>query len=190
MMNKIESMDITISGDLLRKLGREAGKDITSVRQLIAEAIARKWIMSMGIPCWRSPHSPGTTGRYSLIFTDGRRALVTVWPELAAEFDVAAQARCEYQVCIRLSGNGKGRPEGFFLLRDLEIPGKKKVNNYILVDKMICPEKFPGLFETPRHFRWAYLSGSLRLLIRGEWKTPPPMDSSKQGLPGAAAGNI
>jgi len=167
-------MDISIGGDLLRKLGREAGEDMAAVRQLIAEAIARRWIMSMGIPCWRSPAPQGTAGRYSLIFTDGRRALVTVWPELTAEYDVAAQARCEYQVCIRLSGKGAGRPEGFFLLRNLEIPGKKKVNNETLADRMMSPEEFPDLFETPGHFRWAYLSGSLRLLLRGEWKTPPP----------------
>ncbi len=184
-------MNISISGHLLRKLGREAGKDMIAFRRLIAEAIARRWIMSMGIPCWRSPGHPGTTGRYSLIFTDGRRAMVTVWPELTAEFDVAAQARCEYQICIRLSAHdGAGRPEGFFRLRDLEIPGKKKVNDDIPADRMMHPEEFPGLLETPKRFRWAYLSGSLRLLLRGEWKTPPPRNSPEQGLPDAAPRNI
>ncbi|MCK4807597.1 MAG: hypothetical protein KAT09_08110, partial [Candidatus Aegiribacteria sp.] len=63
---------------LVRKLIREArGSDSPDFLEvLLAEAVARRWFLNERILCWRTPQHPSDNGRYSLLFSSGRRAIV------------------------------------------------------------------------------------------------------------------
>ena len=171
MRGSIAVMDIRLSHRLVRRLRRESGGDRSILRLLTAEAVARRWLLEKGIPCWRSPEPPGSDTRYSLLFADGSRALVGIGhhPEV---FDAMAKRRCQWLILISISGPGSGSPSGFLRLGEVE-PGD--------------PELLPGRLGRPRHFTRAFLLGTLRLLLSGERQPPDPLLHPRQGGPSGLA---
>ena len=163
MRIRITDMDIRLASPLIRKLRMEAKGVERSFRLLTAESIARRWLLASGVPCWRSPLSPGTDARYSLIFRDGSRAMVDALPELERDFDALAKAKCAWLILVGLSDGRTGKPEGFVHIGD-----------EFFRDGMRSPAELPALLDPPRFLRPSLLLGSIRLLLLGEWRTPDP----------------
>lgn len=170
-------MKISISRKIIRKLHREAGRSGASdcFDALFAEAVSRRWFLKMRTPCWRTDEKPDTEKRYSLLFRNGRKAIVHPSDQRGISFDRMAKAECDYLIIVETSDSHSGTVKGFLYSFDIRRQGRLN-SRYKPADleprKM---EHFPELRNRPDRFRFAYLLGSLKLLIRGNLRTPPPL---------------
>ncbi|MCK4506687.1 MAG: hypothetical protein KAW14_13815 [Candidatus Aegiribacteria sp.] len=170
-------MKISISRKLRSKLRREACKsgvpDIFDL--LFAEAVARRWFLRMRTPCWRTDEKPDTDRRYSLLFRNGRRAIVLSSNQRGISFDRMVKAECDYLIIVEPSDNNSGIVKGFLYSFDIRRPGRLN-SRYEPADlEPRGMEHFPELRNRPERFRLSYFLGSLRLLIQGDLRTPPPL---------------
>ncbi|MCD4777228.1 MAG: hypothetical protein K8S15_14415 [Candidatus Aegiribacteria sp.] len=170
-------MNVNISSRLIRKLRREAGNSNESdfLEVLLAEAVARRWFLQKEIPCWRTPQRPSDDGRYSLLFSSGRRAIVTPVGRRRISFDIMAKAKCDYLLTVEMENDSSGYIQGFFNLFDIRKPGNIEWRPDLGVLQTRSMDDFPELNEKPDHFRLNYILNSLRLLIMNDKKVPPPL---------------
>jgi len=127
-----------------------------------------------GLPCWRTSQPLECTGRYSLVFPCGRRAIVLPSGTQPSSLGEMAQAKCDYQIFVRMDDELTGRPKGYLKLTDLtEASGADRIRKPGAVD-LRGMSTFPELRSRPVKFRRSYFLGSMRLLLRGELKVPPP----------------
>lgn len=171
-------MRIIISRKLIRKLHREACRSGVPdcFDALFAEAVARRWFLKMRTPCWRTDEKPDTERRYSLLFRNGRKAIVLPSNHRGISFDRMAKAECDYLIIVETSDNHSGIIKGFLYSFDIRRPGRL---NYRYKPDGLEPrmmEYFPELRNRPDRFRFAYFLGSLRLLVQGNLRTPPPLE--------------
>jgi len=155
---------------------REAGSagDPDLLRSLAAEAVARRWMLNRGLPCWAAARGPGAKGRYSLVFRTGRRALVSPVDLSSCSFDDMAAAKCDYLIGVELRSVSEGRPAGYLELLDIRKPGDLEWVPDLMMLDMRDMDEFPELAARPRHFLASYIAGSLIILARGEFPVPPP----------------
>jgi hypothetical protein len=178
MIARIPGMEISLGRALVRRLRREARGDPSAFRQLEAEAVARRWLIRCGVPCWRSADPPGKDGRYSLLFADGSRALVGL-TDCVRDFDAMARARCSWLVLVDLPRPASGSAAGFVHLLDPGFTGSTRL-----------PDDLPPLLGRCRRVRLSLLLGSVRLLLLGEPVPPDPEPELPRGLaPGSGAVN-
>jgi len=170
-------MNTVIQPQLVKKLTREArgteAPDFLEV--LLAEAVARRWFLSNEVPCWRTPQHPSDNGRYSLLFTGGRRAIVVPAGRRRVSFDIMADARSDYLLTVEMENSSSGYVSGFFYLFDIRKPGNIAWRPDLEVLDTRSMDDFPELTEKPGNFKLRYFLQSLRLLILGDRKVPLPI---------------
>ncbi len=161
---------------LIRKLTRESrgGDSPDFLEVLIAEAAARRWFLKMGIPCWRTPQEPSDRGRYSLLFSSGRRAVVVPAGRRRISFDTMAEAKCEYLLSVEMEDSSSGCIKGYFKLSDIRKPGNIAWRPDLEILTLRKMDTFPELRGKAGHFRLKYLLNSIRLLLAGDRDVPPP----------------
>ncbi|OPL17601.1 MAG: hypothetical protein AVO35_09220 [Candidatus Aegiribacteria sp. MLS_C] len=168
---------VKLTDRLLRKLAGEARragvKGMSEV--LAAEAVARRWLLALGLPCWRTAQPPDAVNRYGIVFHSGRRALAVPTGTGGCSFDRMASARCDYLLLVRLREGRHGTVEGYFMLHDLRKPGDLLWEPDLDALEPRPMEGFPELAVKPSGFRRSYLVGTMRLLMRGELPVPPPI---------------
>jgi len=153
------------------RLVREAGGNHALFRQLLAEAVTRRWLAQLGIPSWRTAEPPEASDRYSLLLPGWRRALV--WPASmpAPGFDRMAAARCQLAVQAKLSSGG-GVVNGWLDLFDLpRLPPHLTPRGR---PQLRPAETLPKVIGGSRHPRMRLLWGLVRILVGGEPEPPPP----------------
>ncbi|MBD3277142.1 MAG: hypothetical protein GF388_02485, partial [Candidatus Aegiribacteria sp.] len=159
-----------IAPGLKRKLQREAreadSKDFEDV--LIAEALARREFLELGLPCWRTNQKPSDRGRYSLVFPSGRRAAVTPIGRNRISFDTLAAAKCHYVIAMRMESELSGEMEGYFSIFDIRKPGNVRWRPRLDELELRSIDEFPELKDRPASFRLSYFLGSLKLLLLGD----------------------
>jgi hypothetical protein len=170
-------MNVNIPARLIKKLRREAGNSNESdfLEVLLAEAVARRWFLQKKIPCWRTPQRPSDNGRYSLLFSSGRRAIVAPLGRRRISFDIMAKAKCDYLLTVEMKDTASGYVNGFFNLFDIRKPGNIDWRPDLEILETRSMDDFPELNEKPEHFRLSYIFNSLRLLITNDKKIPPPL---------------
>ncbi len=170
-------MNAVIPPRLVKKLTREArGSDAPDFLEvLLAEAVARRWFLQNGIPCWRTPQHPSDNGRYSLLFSSGRRAIVAPAGRRRVSFDIMANSRCDYLLTVEMDTDTSGYIQGFFNLFDIRKPGNIEWRPDLEVLDPREMKTFPELTEKPDNFKLRYFLQSLRLLIMNDRKVPPPL---------------
>ncbi|MCK4504541.1 MAG: hypothetical protein KAW14_02900 [Candidatus Aegiribacteria sp.] len=173
-------MKISISRKLRNKLRREAGRSGAPdcFDALFAEAVARRWFLRMRAPCWRTDEKPNADRRYSLLFRNGRKAIVLPSDQRGISFDRMAKAECDYLIIVELSDSHSGTVKGFLYSFDIRRPGRLNYRYKIADLEPRGMEHFPELLNRPDRFRFTYLLCSLRLLIQGNFRTPPPLENS------------
>jgi len=178
-------MNADISPGLIRILRREARNAIASdfLEILLAEAVARRWFLQNGIPCWRTPQRPSDDGRYSLLFSSGRRAIAVPAGKGSISFDLMAKARCDYLMTVKMETVSSGYVNGYFLLFDIRKPGNIGWRPDLEVLDLRKMETFPE--NKPDHFRLSYFLNSLKLLIMNDLKVPPPFLATHFGRRGS-----
>jgi hypothetical protein len=159
----------------LRREARRAGRE-DFLEVLLAEAVARRWFLRHGLPCWRTGQSPGSRGRYGLVFASGRRALVSPEGFSGYSFDSMAAGRCHYLLKVSMKSGTSGEPEGFFELFDVRKPGELDWRPDLMMLEVRPMDEFPELDRRPANFRRSYILGSLKLLLLSELKVPPPSE--------------
>ena len=172
-------MKISISRKLGNKLQHEAVRFgiPDSFDTLFAEAVARRWFLRMMTPCWRTDQKPGTDKRYSLLFQSGRRAIVLPsTDQRGISFDRMMKAECDYLVIVEPSDSYSGTVVGFLYSFDIRRSGRLNYKCKIADMEQRGMEHFPELLNRPDRFRSAYLFGSMKLLIQGNFRTPPPIE--------------
>ncbi len=179
-------MNAVIPQRLLKKLRREArcanAPDFLEV--LHAEAVARRWFLGNGVPCWRTPQHPSDDGRYSLLFSGGRRAIAVPAGRKRISFDFMAKARCDYLLIVEMEDAYSGYVKGFFYLFDIRKPGNIEWRPDLNVLDPRSMDDFPELNAKPDNFRFSCLCKSLRLLIMGDRKVPLPIQPGDNNIPG------
>lgn len=174
------SMNAVIPPLLVKKLRREArcsdAPDFLEV--LLAEAVARRWFLNEKTPCWRTPQRPSDKGRYSLLFSVGRRAIVVPAGRRRISFDIMADARCDYLLTVEMENDFSGYVNGFFYLFDIRKPGNIDWRPELEALDTRSMDDFPELSEKPDNFKLRYFLQSLRLLIMNDRKVPPPLKST------------
>lgn len=170
-------MNVNISSRLIRKLRREAGNSNESdfLEVLLAEAVARRWFLNERILCWRTPQRPSDDGRYSLLFSSGRRAIAVPAGRRRISFEIMAKAKCDYLLTVEMEDDARGYVNGFFYLFDIRKPGNIEWRPDL---EVLDPRKmvaFPELHKKPEHFKLSYFLQSLRLLLMNDRKVPPPL---------------
>lgn len=170
-------MKAVIQSRLLKKLRREArGSNTPDFREVLhAEAVARRWFLGNGIPCWRTPQHPSDNGRYSLLFSSGRRAIAVPAAGRRISFDIMAHARCDYLLTVEMEDYSSGYVKGFFYLFDIRKPGNIEWRPDLNFFDPRSMDDFPELNERPDNFRFSYLCKSIRLLIMGDREVPFPI---------------
>ncbi len=173
-------MNAVIPLSLVKKLSRESrGADAPDFLEvLLAEAVARRWFLFNGVPCWRTPQRTTDKGRYSLLFSSGRRAIVVPAGRRRVSFDIMADARCDYLLTVEMKDTSSGFVNGFFYLFDIRKPGNIEWRPDLEVLDTRSMDDFPELREKPGNFKLRYFLQSLRLLIMGDRKVPPPLKST------------
>ena len=173
-------MNAVIPPRLVKKLTREArGADAPDFLEvLLAEAVARRWFLNERILCWRTPQHPSDTGRYSLLFGGGRRAIVVPAGRRRVSFDIMADARCDYLLTVEMKDTSSGYVNGFFYLFDIRKPGNIEWRPDLEVLETRSMDEFPELSKKPGNFKLRYFLQSLKLLIMGDRKVPPPLEST------------
>ena len=170
-------MNAVIPPRLLKKLARESrGADAPDFLEvLLAEAVARRWFLHNGVPCWRTPQRPSDKSRYSLLFSSGRRAIVVPAGRRRVSFDIMADARCDYLLTVEMKDTSSGYVSGFFYLFDIRKPGNVEWRPDLEVLDTRSMDNFPELSEISGNFKLRYFLQSLRLLIMGDRKAPLPI---------------
>ena len=170
-------MKISISRKLRSKLRREARRSGVSncFDALLAEAVARRWFLRMKTPCWRTDEKSDTEKRYSLLFRNGRKAVVIPSNQRGISFDRLAKAECDYLIIVELSEDHSGTIKGFLYSFEIRRPGRLNYRYNIADLEPVGMEHFPELRNRPDRFRLAYFLGNLKLLIQGKLRTPPPL---------------
>ena len=170
-------MNAFIPPRLLKKLTRESrGADSPDFLEvLLAEAVARRWFLSKKILCWRTPQHPSDNGRYSLLFGGGRRAIAVTAGRRGISFDILANARCDYLLTVEMEDTTSGYVNGFFYLFDIRKPGNIEWRPDLEVLDTRSMDDFPELSKKPGNFKLRFFLQSLRLLIMGDRKVPPPL---------------
>ena len=171
-------MKINISRKLRNKLRREAARSGVPdyFDALFAEAVARRWFLRMMTPCWRTDEKPDTDRRYSLLFRNGRRAIVLPsTDQMGISFDRMMKAECDYLIIVEPSDSYSGTIKGFIYSFDIRRPGRLNFRYEIADLEPSGMEHFPELVDRPDRFRSAYFFGSLKLLIKGNFRTPQPL---------------
>ena len=170
-------MNTVVPPRLIKKLRRESGNSNESdfLEVLLAEAVARRWFLQKGLPCWRTPRQPSDDGRYSLLFSSGRRAIVVPAGRRRISFDIMAKAKCDYLLTIEMENDSSGYVQGFFNLFDIRKPENIEWRPDLEVLETRSMNDFPEFNEKPEHFRLNYILNSLRLLIMNDRKVPPPL---------------
>ncbi len=170
-------MKISIPRKLIRKLRREADRSGAPdcFDELFAEAVARRWFLRMRTPCWRTDEKPDTDRRYSLLFRNGRKAIVLPSNHRGISFDRMAKAECDYLIIVELYDSHSGTVNGFLYSFDIRRAGRLNYRYEIADPEPGGMEHFPELRNRPDKFRLAYFLGSLRLLLQGNLRTPPPL---------------
>ncbi|MFO8182643.1 MAG: hypothetical protein R6U39_00580 [Candidatus Aegiribacteria sp.] len=178
-------MSVKISSGLLKKLSREARLSHRPefLDTLLAESIARRWLLRRGLPCWRTSQPPGRPDRYGLLFPSGRRAMVSPSGGNGYSFNDMARAKCEYLLKVVMEDDLRGDVEGFFTLFDIRKPGDIGWTPDLDLLETRPMEGFPEMARRPAHFRPAFLLGSLKLLVMGELKAPPPEKHRQDNTP-------
>lgn len=173
-------MNAVIPPRLLKKLARESrGADAPDFFEvLLSEAVARRWFLHNGVPCWRTPQLPSDKGRYSLLFGGGRRAIVVPAGRRRVSFDIMADARCDYLLTVEMKDTSSGYVNGFFYLFDIRKPGNTEWRPDLEVLETRSMDDFPELSEKPGNFKLRYFLQSIRLLIMGDRKVPPPLEAT------------
>ncbi len=173
-------MNARIPPRLLKKLSRESrGADAPDFLEvLLAEAVARRWFLNNGVPCWRTPQRTTDKGRYSLLFSGGRRAIVVPAGRRRVSFDIMADARCDYLLTVEIEGTSSGYVNGFFYLFDIRKPGNIEWRPDLEVLDTRSMDDFPELSGKPPNFKLRYFLQSLRLLIMGDMKAPTPLKTN------------
>lgn len=168
---------VELAGGLLRRLAREARRaGVPGMGEtLAAEAVARRWFLARGLPCWRTAQPPGAGNRYGIVFPSGRRALVVPTGTGGHSFERMASAKCDYLILVGLRNGRCGAVEGYFKLHDLRKPGDLLWAPDLETLEPRAIEEFPELVRRPACFRRSCFLGSLRLLIGGELPVPPPL---------------
>jgi len=167
----VKRKNIRLSSRLIRVLKRESRGSEGLLDSLASEAVARRWFISNGVPCWRTNQSPSAAPRYGLLFRSGRRAVVSSGCRTFS-FDEMAAARCQYLVRVRMDSDYTGTAAGYFNLRDMRMPGNILWKPDLQRLEPRTMDNFPELARRPRHFRISYILGSLRLLLAGEPSVP------------------
>lgn len=158
---------------------REASGSEAVLRQLVREAVARKWIMGNGIPVWRNPASPeanpcaGIAGKrsgYSLLFSDGSRVMVCSQRDSWVSFDDVASAKCFGILAVKLGeGCSGGIVEGFIPIYQIK-PGIRPID---FAKQGLEPcSTFIHYLKRPSSFFLVKLLFSARLLFAGEPDSP------------------
>ncbi|NOQ21094.1 MAG: hypothetical protein GQ565_00385 [Candidatus Aegiribacteria sp.] len=142
---------------------------------LLAEAVARRWFLKQRTPCWRTPQHPINNGRYSLLFSSGRRAIVVPAARQRISFDILAKAGCDYLLTVEMMDTSSGYVKGFFCLFDIRKPGNIGWRPDLKALDTRSMDEFPELQKKPQNFRLSYFLQSLRLLIMGDRKVPLPL---------------
>ena len=170
-------MNAVIPPRLIKKLIREAGGSDTPdfLEVLLAEAVARRWFLRERTLCWRTPQRPPDKGRYSLLFGSGRRAIAVPSGRRRISFDVMADARCDYLLTVEMKDASSGYVSGFFYLFDIRKPDNIGWRPDLEVLDTRPMDGFPELNDKPTNFKLSYFLQSLRLLITGDRKVPPPL---------------
>ena len=86
-----------------------------------------------------------------------------------------AKAECDYLIIVEPSEDHSGTVKGFLYLFDIRRPGRLNYRYEIADLEPRGMEHFPELRNRPDRFRFAYFQGSLKLLIQGKLRTPPPL---------------
>jgi hypothetical protein len=171
-----------LPGGLMRKLRRESRGDPAMLAQLAAEATARRWLVSLGVPAWRNPAPPSEGGRYSLILACGKRIAVSPAGARIWSFDSMAAARCSVLLVMDPGPDGSDRtPAGWLRLRDVLASGDPEEAADLVHLALRPAGSLASQLPRSRRSRLAFLLGSLRLLLLGEPAAPPP--EADQELP-------
>ncbi|RKZ08075.1 hypothetical protein DRQ25_09965 [Candidatus Fermentibacteria bacterium] len=170
-------MNTVIPLRLVKKLARESrGSEAPDFLEvLLAEAVARRWFLHNGVSCWRTPQHPPDKGRYSLLFSSGRRAIVVPAGRRRVSFDIMADARCDYLLTVEMKDTSSGYVSGFFYLFDIRKPGTIEWRPDLEVLNTRSMDNFPELSENSGNFKLRFFLQSLRLLIMGDRKVPHPI---------------
>lgn len=171
-------MTVQLPPGLVARLRREALRACRDdfLEVLLAEAVARRWFLRQGLPCWRTGQHPGSPGRYGLVFPTGRRTLVSPEGFSGYSFDSMAAARCHYLLKVIMNSETSGEPDGFFGLFDIRKPGELDWRPDLETLETRPMDEFPELDRRPANFRRSYILGSLKLLLLSELRVPPPSD--------------
>lgn len=158
----------------------ETRKGLIRFRQILAEAVTRRTLISMGIPCWRSDRSPDAENRYSILFMNGRRAFTVMFPRTSTAVDNILAAKCDYVLAVKLLDDSSGILEGF--LTWFEYRNLKTGFDFVDLESSTLhkPEELKNLLGISRYPGFEFLLKSILLFFRGEFPALapiPPTDS-------------
>jgi hypothetical protein len=157
---------------LLRGLpGKRGGGDLLDAR--LRKAIARSALLEAGVPCW--PGEEIKEGWPELVLHGGRRAILVGWPRCDARLDDMLRRKCDYLVCVQLTGPAAGRVRGALTWFDY-LP--LSVRLPVMLDRAPLRELEYMKDRAPpcRNLTRCVLRGWLGLLVRGLPAVPPPLD--------------
>jgi hypothetical protein len=171
-------MNTIVPSRIIKILRREAASSDSPdfLEVLFAESVARRWFLENGIPCWRTSQHSKEKDRYSLLFSNGRRAIVAPEGRNRVSFDTMAGAKCDYLLSVVMTGGTSGHVKGYFYLFDIRKPDNIEWRPDIENLELRKMDTFPELACKPRHLRLSYFLKSLRLLLAGEVAAPHPME--------------
>ena len=148
--------------------------------QLVAEATARRWLVSLGVPAWRNPAPPTEGGRYSLILRSGLRIAVSPLRACRWSFDAMAAAKCSFLIVVDLDEEGRGGvPAGYLELADLMAQADPDREVDAAGMRLRPAGGIRNALPAERRPRLSFVLGTLRLLLLGEPEAPPPEKRSR-----------
>ena len=153
----------------------EIRKSLVRLRQILAEAIARKTLISLGIPCWRSDKTPDEENRYSILFMNGRRAFAVMFPRTSTAVDSILAAKCDYVLAVKLFDDNSGTLEGF--LTWFEYRSLKTGFDFVDLESSTLhkPEELSDILGISRYPGLEFFLKSILLFFRGEFPALAPL---------------
>ncbi|MBD3370999.1 hypothetical protein GF402_11655 [Candidatus Fermentibacteria bacterium] len=139
----------------------------------LRKAVARSALLEAGVPCW--PGQESGEGGPELILHGGRRVMLVGWPRCDARLDDMLRRKCDYLLCVQLTGPGEGRVRGaltWFDYLPLSIGLPVRLDRAPLRHLEYLKNRVPPF----RSLGWCVLRGWLSLVVRGRPAVPPPLD--------------
>ncbi|MBN1434877.1 hypothetical protein JW921_08965 [Candidatus Fermentibacterales bacterium] len=165
-----------------REAAKCPGQPGHAVLQLTAEAVARRALLRIGLPSWRSDDSPGSRGRYGLLFTGGRRAIVVPRqvPSLP-KLDEMLLAASDFLLVVSVSRDRTGgRLVGFATWSEYGdqttmglagVPDALALHPPGRLTELLSPVSHPGIVLALATFRLLAI-GEKRPAAPGDWSLP------------------